>query len=294
MSLTSKRKYRSSDSSQPSPDSKQNKFCEEEFNMSEQEGEEQANSVEKEVPSLGDIWNILLQIKENTNHLNTEFEHLKTSFAIQDKEISNLKEANNKLVKENTALKSRMGKIEIDIKAKEKKLTQISHQHDSLEQYTRKNSLEIIGVPVMEDQSCEDITRTIAGKIGVDLKPEDIEISHRLKRKSSNDTTSSPIIVKFASHKKKTELYRARVKLKGKSLKDFFPASTTYSDVTSNIFINENLTFARRKILAAALKKKHRGELHSVWTLDGKIFTKATPTSNPEMTTALPDEPDEP
>lgn len=244
------------------------------------------NSSEEEVPSLGDIWRVLIQIKENTNHLNEEFEQLKTSFALQDKEISKLKEANSKLVKENVALNTRIQNMEVSMESKDKQLKDLFNQQDSLEQYTRKNSLEIIGVPVMEEHNCEDIVLAIARKLEVDLQPEDIEISHRLKRKGPNGTASSAIIAKFVSHKKKTELYRARVKLKDKSLKDFFPTLTDYAEVASRVFINENLTPARRKLLGVTLKKKHEGELHSVWTLDGKIFTKATPTASPTMITS--------
>ena len=146
MPLTSKRKYRKSDTSKRSPDSEKNQAMgEEEFKMSDVEG----NSAEEEVPSLAKIWKVLLQIKENTNHLNIEFEQLKTSFTLQDKQIPSLKEANAKLFKENTALKWRIEKVKVDIKTKDKQLAYISHQQDSLEQYTRKISLEFPGVPVM-------------------------------------------------------------------------------------------------------------------------------------------------
>ncbi|XP_078342596.1 uncharacterized protein LOC144628373 [Oculina patagonica] len=292
MSKSGKRKHRkSSDTSQPSisPDSKLSKMKGEEFNMATDSNE----AVNEDVPSLGDIWRVLLQIKENTNHLNEEFEQLKTSFALQDKEISKLKETNSKLFEANTALSTRIQKLKDAMESKDKKLKDIFNQQDSLEQYTRKNSLEIIGVPVMEEQSCEDIVLTIASKLEVDLRPEDIEISHRLKRKGPEDNTTSAIIVKFVSHKKKTELYRARVKLKVKSLRDFFPSQIEYADAASRVFINENLTYARRKLLAAALKKKRKGELHSVWTLDGKIFAKTAPTSRPTMITSLPEEREE-
>ena len=86
MSMVGKRKHRKlSDESQPSisPDSKLTKMKGEEFNMA-------TTSSEEEVPSLGDIWTVLIEIKENTNHLDEEFEQLKASFALQDKEISKL------------------------------------------------------------------------------------------------------------------------------------------------------------------------------------------------------------
>ena len=58
--------------------------------------------------------------------------------------------------------------------------------HDELEQYTRKNSLEIIGVPESAYTSTEELTIRVGEVLNVQIKPEDIDISHKLKRKNKN------------------------------------------------------------------------------------------------------------
>jgi hypothetical protein len=84
-----------------------------------------------------------------------------------------------------------------------------------------------------------------------------------MKRKNDSEI----IIVKFISHKKKSQLYRARKNLKDVSLTDLFPLIPSDNE----IFINENLTTGRRKLLGAALKMKKEKLLTNVWTLDGKV-----------------------
>ena len=47
------------------------------------------------------------------------------------------------------------------------------------------------------------------------------------------------------------------------------------------IFINENLTISRRKVLMKANQMRKDGLLVSCWTLDGKICIKTSPDGNP-------------
>ncbi|KAL9981573.1 hypothetical protein ACROYT_G010292 [Oculina patagonica] len=109
--------------------------------------------------------------------------------------------------------------------------------------------------------------------MNVDVKREDIDICHRIKRKKSN-----PIIVRFISHKVKRALYKQRVKLKNISGSQLFPSAPATARPSSNrIFVNENLTAHRRNLVRMANDMKQDGILKGVWTVDGKIFVKTSP-----------------
>ena len=88
---------------------------------------------------------------------------------------------------------------------------------DALEQYSRKNSIEILGIP---EDVCEneEAVLKIAEVLNVDVKAEDIDICHRVKRINSN-----PIIARCVSHKVKRALYKNRVRLKNVKLSELFP-----------------------------------------------------------------------
>ena len=142
---------------------------------------------------------------------------------------------------------------------------------DHLEQYTRKNSLEIHGIPESAYTSTEEVVLKVANALDVAVSSQvNIEIFHKLNTKGSR-----PIIVKFISHKIKSNLYRARAKLKGIKVSDIFQGLGYSASVESEkISLNENLTTYRRKIMSKANEKRLNGELLSIWSMDGKIYVK--------------------
>lgn len=113
-------------------------------------------------------------------------------------------------------LELKAAKVKID---KDGKIYNLWDNLDSLEQYTRKNSLEINGVPKEAHISTEEVVLTIHNALDVDISSTDIEILHHLKRRNSN----TAIIVKFANDKDKTKLYQARAKLKTVKTSSIFP-----------------------------------------------------------------------
>ena len=90
------------------------------------------------------------------------------------------------------------------------------------------------------------------------------------------------MIAKFVSHKDKTNLYGARIKLKQVKLADLFPESSCARKVQSaRIFINGNLTSYRPRIMSRADEKRRDGELLSAWSMDGTIYVKTSPNGRP-------------
>lgn len=120
-----------------------------------------------------------------------------------------------------------------DLQKQTEEIDSLNESLDNLEQYTRKNSLEIYGIPENSYASTEEAVLKIAAALEVQVTPSNIEISHQLRRKKGN----SPIIAKFCSHKVKTSFYKARTKLKNIKATDLFP-NASYAAVTgSTVFL---------------------------------------------------------
>ena len=62
---------------------------------------------------------------------------------------------------------------------------------DKLEQYTRKNSLEIHGVPESAYTSTEEVVLKLTEALQVPINPDDIQISHKLNRKENNNNNNN-------------------------------------------------------------------------------------------------------
>ena len=144
---------------------------------------------------------------------------------------------------------------------------------DDLEQYTRKNSLEIHGIPQDAYSNTDAAVIKVAEALNITVEPEDIEISHKIMR-------GKAIIVKFCNHKVKSKIYKERVKLKHVKISDLFPSYPSTRQ-QHRIFINENLTAYRRRMAGKANKRRQEGTLFSFWTLDGKVYIKTSPDGAP-------------
>jgi len=203
---------------------------------------------------------------------------LKASLKSKDCEVQSLQELLSKTWERNKALELELNAAKVKINKQDNKIYNLWDNLDSLEQYTSKNSLEIHGVPKEAYSSMEEVVLTIANALDVDISSNDVEISHHLKRRNSN----TAIIVKFANHKVKTKLYKARTRLKTAKMSSVFPrCPVSILEFKDRIFINENLTGHRHFVMGQANKMQRDGLLLSCWSLDGKIFLKTSPDGSP-------------
>ncbi|XP_068720522.1 uncharacterized protein [Montipora capricornis] len=236
--------------------------------------------LQKSVSSILKVKCISPQLKKKENAiLREDLTQFKSSLQSKEREVSALKTSFGKVSKANALLKTELEKTKLKLREQEDETEKLYIALDELEQYTRKNSLEIQGIPDQCYSTTEEVVLKLAGVLNVNVNPTDIEISHKLKRRGNN---SSPIIVKFLSHKVKTNFYKERVKLRNAKVTDLFPGySNAVSSNVPSIFLNENLTVYRRELVSRASEMKKDRLLTSFWTMDGKIFVKTSPSGNP-------------
>ena len=271
-----KRSDRSSTEEEPRESKRQNMAAKSQQEKTREEAEE---------PSLADIRNMLGGIESeisailaSNNELSSELAELEA----QKRKLNDTKELLEKTMNLNLQLKEELDQARDKIKEQAEEIAELYDFQDELEQYTRKNSVEICGIPESAYESTEKVVLKISGALNVAISPEDIEITHHLNRKGV-EKGIRPIIVKFISHKVKSKLYKSRAKLKDVRVHQLFPnySAAVSSKEGGRIFITENLTSSRRKVLMKANQMRKDGLLVSCWTLDGKIYIKTSPDGNP-------------
>lgn len=252
-------------------------------NMADSVGEVPTVAATQPEPNLIDIKKMLVDIQttvatilRENQELKQEILELKSALNANQRETEKLKTKLTKAEKPNDTLRNELNHTRMKLKDQIEETNNLDEKYDDLEQYSRKNSLEILGVPEGAYTSTDEVVIRIGDAINVNIKPEDIEISHKLKRK-----TTKPVIVKFVSHKVKSLLYKARTKLKNVKTSDVFPSYAFASREDQRIFINENLTNYRRELFWKANKMKKDNMITSTWTMDGKIFVKTSPSGAP-------------
>jgi len=147
-----------------------------------------------------------------------------------------------------------------DCKAQLKDLSESSSETvrklNDLEQYTRRNSIRLFGIPESKDkhENCDIIVTNLArDKLGVKLDLHEIDRSHRVGKKTSEPGKKPrPIIVKFGTYRSRQKLMRVRRKLKG-----------------TGITIKEDLTRTNQTLLEQVSRAE---DVVSSWTIDGRIL----------------------
>ena len=228
---------------------------------------------------LVDIKIELSNIARENKKFAKEIAELRKLIYDQKIELDSLKASIKETENKNTAMEAELFAARNKIDEQEEEIAELYRLQDNLEQYTRKQSLEVCGIPASAYASTEGAVLKIASALDVPMSAEDINISHKIK---SNGVGT--ILVKFQSHKAKSRLYKARTKLKNFRLTDIFPDVSTATRVaagTGRIFINENLTSYRKDLLRKANDKRKDGLIISVWSMDGKIFVKTSPDGAP-------------
>ena len=241
--------------------------------------EEKETSLEEIKGLLEGVQRTLVEMRTDNRRMADELTELKSSFNTHSTEINSLKKTLNKALFENDTLKQTVDSLKKKVKVQEGYINELYGQQDDLEQYTRKHALEIHGIPEDLYTTTDDVVIKLGELLNVPITNADIDISHKL---FNGKNQPKAIIVKFISHKKKTQIYRKRTELRNVKISDLFPDCSTADVVQSTrIYINENLTQYRKGIMKKANKMRKDGMIQSAWSLDGKLYVKTSPSGTP-------------
>ena len=153
----------------------------------------------------------------------------------------------------------------------ENKIEKETILRNELEQYGRRDNLEIHGIPVSPNENTNELIKEVAQKLNVRLLDSDISSSHRIP---AMNRKYPAIIVKFSNKDKRNIIFRNRRNLHGKK-------NYSISGVTT-IYINENLTQRKRNLFARSYKRKVEENYQYIWTNNGQIYLRKT-KSDPKI-----------
>ena len=143
-----------------------------------------------------------------------------------------------------------------------KRLVNMERQCWANAQYSRRECLEVVGIPdSVQNNELEDKVLTIFKKIGSEVSPRDIEACHRLKK--GNDR----VIVKFSRHKGCEQIMSVKKDLKYLNMQVGLPGNCS-------IFINTGLCRYYR-MLSSKFKRLHDlGKISNFYISSGTINKK--------------------
>ena len=201
-------------------------------------------------------------IQESQSVLSDKYDTLFLSYQENKQNLIELKKENQELKVELNLLKDQFNLSETAI--------------NDLEQYSRRDCLEINGIPQNTDENTDDIVVAIAKKVGLNITANDISTSHRLGKPGQYGKNVYPnIIVKFTSRKTRDLFYS-----KKKQLLSANTQSSSFQSSNSTIYLNESLTTKNKKIFNACRMFKRNNKWKVVWTKNGITYLKKDKNAN--------------
>ena len=164
------------------------------------------------------------------------------------------------------ALKQENFRLQQKVQHLENKLSDIEIAENKLEQYTRRNNIEIQGIPsTVHDNLLEDKVIDIFSQLNITISKSDIEDCHKLGKANPKNTIVRIVNRKFcndALEKKKKLMSINKMEL------GFKP------DVA--LYISENLTPFNRRLAWQCRELKRARLIHSCWSSKGVVKIRRT------------------
>ena len=187
------------------------------------------------------------------------------------KQYENFRNTIDNLINDNVKMREQLDKLRQQVGEAEKKVKTALDEVNNLEQYGRRDMIEIGGIPRTSDESVEDIVVHLFDKLQLRLTKTDIEAAHRI---STRERAS--IIVKFASRRTRDAAYSKRNLLKTVQTHDFGIATERDS---SKIYLNESLSRSNKALFSQALGFKKTHNVKFLWTRNGNIYMRLSETA---------------
>lgn len=193
------------------------------------------------VDSLMLIKETVDQIEASTKLISSQYDEILKKMECQSNEI--------------TALKKRVEKVEEN--RNDDGISKLKKEMNSLEQYTRRQNMEIHGLPLSANENLLSKLNDIANKLELPaLTEKDVEGLHRLPAKNGK---APAVLVRFVS----------------RATRDLWLSERQYlKDVQSGVWFLDNLTAMNKKLLWMLKGKAEEKKYQFVWQKNGKIFAR--------------------
>ena len=266
------------------------KKCEEIFSCkgNEKRDDDLASLLKNEIVTSKSDW---LHLESEIGKLNERHDHILGSVTYLASEYDDFLNEIKRINKQNSQLMQKMKNLEQIVTKFDNQQTNTEKQLEELEQYGRRENLEIHGIPLADNEDTGKIVQNVAKALKVQLSKSDISTSHRLFNSNLNDQHQKllnhrdqqpsamrriqppPIIVRFCNRDKRNEMFSKRLKLKSVS-NEIYPKPNA-----EILAIRENLTKFRKFLFSEANKVKHALCYQFLWTRQGQILLRKDSTS---------------
>ncbi|CAH0388279.1 unnamed protein product [Bemisia tabaci] len=216
--------------------------------------------------SLQSVKNIIRSELQSFKQDLTEIKNTQDSLMQKITDLTALVEAKEKRIVE---LEGRIEALSENAVSKDQQIHDLVVRLVNLEQYSRKNSLEISNVEVSDNFSDVDAVIKLSAKLNVKIGSNDIEVMHRIPTRTRGAIPS--ILVKFFDRKARDALLSARKSCKNLKNSDIDSDSP---DPNRRIYINESMSSYYKQLMWKAKQRAKEKGYEYVWFAGGKLLVR--------------------
>ncbi|XP_046662978.1 uncharacterized protein LOC124355867 [Homalodisca vitripennis] len=213
----------------------------------------------------------LEDVMKSINELRSDHKVSMRDFNESYELLNNKLDDNTDALKENTAKMREYLEIIDSLKRENKKLKEkvqlLETKVEYMEQYSRRNCIEIQGVPSSDDEVLDSVKK-VGQALGMEITESMVDACHLLGKRP-NATDPPGIIVKFV---RRIDAESLLTKRRGKKLSTRHLGLSTDSPV----YVNESLTPERRRLFAMARNIRSDKNYKWLWVRGGKIFLRTS------------------
>jgi len=211
-----------------------------------------------------------LQLKAQLETFRKDMGELSTSVQF----VSDKLDVSNNLMSD---MKKQFADIKKDLESEKAKNSLLSLEVQSLkervrslEQYTRKNNIEISGIPSTPNENVMEIVKDLGSSLGLEVDESQINAAHRIP--SYNKERSPALIVQFQKKCQKDLIltkYKEARTLTAKQVNPMFPEQRVY--------IGDHMSPENKQFLAKLKQKCNEIGYTYAWFKEGKFFARKNP-----------------
>lgn len=203
-----------------------------------------------------------IAIRNSISTWQDKFSDYTKSLEVLHSSLAQINASLSHLTSENTNLKKNLGDLE--------------QQLNRVEQDRLRNTIEIRGIPVSNEENVEQLVCKVGLGLGLKVDNKDIDFCYRLKPRASPLSSSqspkpTPIIVRFVRSGTANAFIQAKRNKPNLTLGDI---NTDAGPSHARLYINESLTPLNRKMYAAAKNLKSEGKIKYLWVRNGRVYTR--------------------
>lgn len=207
-----------------------------------------------------EVFSELKNHAQQLQEFKTSFEFFSNKIDEISKTTEELKVQNKEIIRENEICKQNNLKLtqrvnELEVKVRD------------LEQYSRRNNIEISGLPKTPGENVMDILRDVGRAIGVEVAASGVVAVHRVP--TYNKARIPPIVAKFTTRDQRDawmQGYRQKKTLMASDVNKGLP--------TARIYIGEHLTPANKLMLKQLKDTGKELNIKYIWCREGKFFAR--------------------